>query len=260
MSDTTAQPNTNELIRWEDYEAAAANQLQVLQDAGRTLKAGAENFASLAADIASYAEQLDIKTPAHFEDAAARLKELKAILDSNEADRKAFTGPLDKLKGAVMGLYNPSAAAVKNAETQIKRKLLAFQETERKRAEKLQAEARERARREQERLEKRAQAADDKGKHEKADQLRSEAESTTVPAVISATPEVTGLSTRKVWVATVEDMEAFVKGWLENIPGIRAALIVDNKVLQQAARAFKKDLNWPGVKVTQSESLASRSK
>lgn len=76
----------------------------------------------------------------------------------------------------------------------------------------LQAEQDEKARKEREKLEAQAARAAEKGNAERADALRERAESVqaTVVHVEAETPKVEGITTRKVWEATVTDACAFL--------------------------------------------------
>ncbi len=97
-----------------------------------------------------------------------------------------------------------------------KNKREAWQEEQDRIAEKerrrLQAEQDEKARKEQEKLRAQAQRAAEKGNVEKAEALKDRAESVVAPCVHvqTETPAVEGVTTRRVWEATVDDPRAFL--------------------------------------------------
>lgn len=149
---------------------------------------------------------------------------------------------------------------------------------ERARLEQEAAGERERARLEQERLEQERQAAIAEGNTVKAEKIAAKAEGVaaqaeaklegiaevaacvTAAAVvpIAEAPKAAGISTRTNWKASVTDMAAFLAHVAAH-PEFIGLIKVDEKALNQMAKALKANLNIPGVKVEEERVMAARS-
>jgi len=176
-------------------------------------------------------------------------KRSKAI----EEKRKEIVTPLNDALKRINALFRPPIERLDAIATRISTAMSWYQ----RRMEEEAREERERlaveAAKEQERLrkeaEKQAVRAEKSGDDQSAAMIRSAAETMTVPApVVQADiPKVQGIATREVWSAEVFDINALVMGIAcGDVP--LSAIEPVQSVLNQAARAAKGQLNWPGVR------------
>ncbi len=208
--------------------------------------------------IVSWARGLSITTPADFEDAADRLKQVKGMMERV----KDFFAPMLKaaheahkrVKEQERKLADPLA----EAETLAKRAMLSYQQEQQRRADaeraRLQSQADEQARREREALEKRADKAK---KPETKERLEQEAASIVAPCVVveTASPRVSGVVTKAVWKAEITDLTAFMAFACANL---RYDLLLPNeKILQAFAKGLKEQAAMPGIKFFAEQSLAA---
>ena len=121
-----------------------------------------------------------------------------------------------------------------------------------------QAKADEEARKERERLEHQAEKAEGKGKIEKAEELRDQAQAQIAPVVSSAAPKISGIVTRETWKAEITDKLAFVRHVVEARPDLIALVLIDQSGLNAQARSLKDALALPGVKAVKETILAAR--
>lgn len=204
------------------------------------------------------ATQLKVVDNGTFERAGAMLK---AIMGLRKQIGDTFDPHIKRAHEAHKALVaekNTHAAPLIEAESLLKRGLLGYQqEQERKRREE-EARLAEIARKEQERLEARAVKADDKGKTEKADELRAQAATVAAPIVERTVPKLAGISTRKTYSYRVTDLKALCAGIAAGT--VPANAVIDNgPVLNKLATALKDEFKYPGVELVTNESIASRS-
>lgn len=165
-------------------------------------------------------------------------KAWKSICDKE----KEFTSPLQE------------------AEHIIKGKMIEWQrqEEEKRLAEqrRLQAEAEERARKERERLIKQAEKLKTPVLKE---QRLQEAEEVEAPEITLQTekPKVTGISTRKLWKAKLEDKEKFIRAALDD-KNLMPYIEIDMGKLNKMAAATKGEIEYPGVKFYEEMTIAGR--
>ena len=243
------------------------------------------------------AECIEIDGAEMYEIAGGQLKEVKAMAKRLEEQRKSITKPLDEAKKAVMDTFRPALEFCEQAESTIKRSMLAYdeeqrrirQEEERKAREKAEAErkriqeearkkaaaeaeaARKKAAEEAEKLKaagdaEAAEAAQKKAEQEAEAKAREaerqaqlEAEQVAVHAPVEQPQKVSGVSYRDNWKAEVEDIDAVIKAAAEGNQLARALLTVDSKVLGQQARSLKQNLQVPGIRAYSERTVASRS-
>lgn len=187
-----------------------------------------------------------------YRDAASELKAIKAKAKQLEDQRKSLTAPTDELKKRIMDLFRGPLDMLAQAESSIKRSMIAYdQEQERIRREE-EARIREAQRKEQERLRKlaeenarKAAEARESGNEAKAVQYEARAEEqitraeTTPTAVVlaDARPKVAGISTIEIWHARVTDPA--------QIP--REYMIPNLDMLGRIAKNTKGTIAIPGV-------------
>lgn len=234
---------------------------------------GASNIAVNITDDTTYAA------------AADELAKIKAVSKQIDEKRKDITKPLDDEKKRVMDLVRPVTEALAGVEVALKNGLLEYTSEQERKAQLAAAAAAERQRKDSEKLETQADKAEAAGKVERADALREQASTAVFAAPapsITATPKVTGLSTRKIYSAEVTSLTelataAIARHLVEFAAGDAnkllqhltsqafkgvplRAITADDKFLGQQATSQKESLEYPGVKVVVSTGLASRAK
>ena len=184
------------------------------------------------------------------------LKRIKGLFKRGEEMRVAEKEPYLSEGRKVDAFYKEPLAWLKSAETTIKTALTGYEDRQEQARLKLQAKLDEQARKEREKLEARAAKAEEKGKTEKADELRDRAAMVATPIVSIETPKVAGISTRETYKAVVFDKMALIRAVAEGeVPDV--VLLYDQATLNAQARLLKTALNYPGVKVELVKSMAS---
>jgi hypothetical protein len=216
--------------------------------------------------VISQANAISVRSPDDYSAAAIFLKAMKA------AQKKVtdFFGPM---KTAAHQAWKKVCDGERTfleplqiAERTVKERMTSWQIEEEKKAEKerlkLQAELEKKARKEKEKLEERAARAEENGDTEKAEALREQAEMAVAPAinVESAAPKVDGISTRKVWKATVEDKAAFLTFAAEDKTGVFLAMIEINETALSRIAKGEASPNIPGVIFRRETVMASGSR
>lgn len=189
---------------------------------------------TLAQDTKAMAEAYVIDSNDMYEMAGNELKEIKARAKRVEDQRKIMTQPLDTTKKAIMDFFRAPLEMLTNAENTLKRGMLTYkQEIDRK-------EAAERARiiAEAER-----QAAEAKAKNPD----KPAPPVILPPSTVKPVAKVSGISTRKVWKAEIQD-EALVPDeyW-----------VIDTQKIDAVARSTKGGLQIPGVRIYEEEVMAA---
>ena len=203
------------------------------------------------------ARVFSITSSLDYELAGAELRAIKSKGAELDAMRKRMTAPLDESKRAIMDFFRAPIGFLTEAEALIKRSMLGYsQEVEvKRRAE--EAAAQEIVRKEQERLLKLADAFAAKGREERAEEIRFQADMVPVPIVAAPPPKAAGISMREIWSAEVIDKMALIRAVADGrVP--TEALAVDMKFLNGAVRSFKNALGYPGVKAVRTETMAAR--
>jgi len=213
----------------------------------------------LAADAIALRDRVlavSIATAAEYQGAADDLKAVKAKAKELDAERRAITSPMDEAKNWIMDWFRGPLDFLTEAEKTLKRAMIAYQDEQDRKAREEEARPRELARKEREKLERRAEKAEQGGHTEKAEELRTVAESVPVPTVAAPT-KAAGTSTRTIYSAEVVDKMALIRAVADGkAPDV--VLVPDMKILNAQARTLKHALGYPGVNVVATKSLASR--
>lgn len=204
--------------------------------------------------IKDYAVTLVIKSDMQNQQAAEYLKTIKA----KQKIVEEFFGPLvksshDAWKQAV-AKRKEIETPLEDAERKIKSAILRFQQDMEMERRRLQAEADAKARAEEDKkrkeLESRAQKAEEKGKEEKADELRAKAESVVVVPQIIA-PQVTktkGVSMMDVWKYKINDINA--------VP--REYMMLNESMVSKVVKATKGGIKIPGIEAYNEPTISGR--
>lgn len=185
------------------------------------------------------------------------LTDVKRTYDHIEMVRTAQVGPLNDQVNAYNATWKPRKDALKLIEADLKRKILAFNNAERERVARAQAEARrqqeEAARKQQEALAKAAAAKSSAARSKALAKAEEQGQAIVAAQIAMPMDAPTGIRTELGttaptwrWVFTVADAA--------QVP--RQYLIVDEKAIRRAVAEGVRDI--PGVSIYQEETLATR--
>lgn len=244
------------------------------------------NAAALNASTATFlaeVEGMTIDSPPMYEIGAEALQTIKGRSKALDEQRLSITRPIDAAKTAVMNLFRGPLATLAQAETTIKRKLVAYDEEQRRLAEIERKNAEAAANAERERLAKEArdaEAAAEKLRNEaaaavdprQATQLAARAAvaqdfahtAATAAEIIVAAPVVIqegkarGISTSRPWKAEVTDKSALIL-WVAQDVAARAHFLDANvTTLTAQAKATRENTKIEGVRVYQDVVMSAR--
>ena len=187
-----------------------------------------------------------------------QIKTVKALAREVNGKRLKITKPLNDALKEVNALFAPAKDWLVEAERILKNTLLQYQNEQARIARELQAKADAEARKEREKLERRAAKAEAKGKEDKAEELREQAETKIAPVVTSAAPKLAGISRRETWKAEITDKGTLLKHIVEKRPDLLPLVKIDQSALNGMARVLKGELDLPGVEVSKEASIAAR--
>jgi len=205
---------------------------------------------------------ITVTNRADYASAAEFLKELKAAQNRVTTFFASMKSKAHAAWKQIVADENNVLNPLKEAETSIKRRMLAYDQEERRRAVV-----------EQRRLQK---IADAKAKAEKqrqitaaenlkTDSLRGERieEANEIEAPVihvqHDTPKVAGISTRTTWKAKIVNKHDFVQAALTDT-NLLSFLTVDQTALNRLAQATKGQLNYPGIKFYSEQIMAAGGK
>lgn len=226
-----------------------------------------------------------VDCPEMREVAGEELKSIKGRIKAITAERLAITRPMDEAKKRVMDFFRKPLEALDQAEAEIKRAILSFDQAE---AAKLRAEQKrleDEARRKQEEIDRRAEEAARKIREkaeEKAAKAKSEEEAQAildsaeekaeeridnrkhihVPVVVHEETKVKGISTTTRWKVDRNPAAVDIVALAKAVAAGQVApnlLVVDFKVADGLARSLKTHFNVPGLRAVADESISARS-
>lgn len=197
--------------------------------------------------LVALVSNFSVATAEQYTDAGEHLKRVKGAKDRLEKLRKSMTSPLDQAKKAIMDFFRGPSDQLDQAESRIKRGMIAFTEEQDRLRREEQARADEKARKEKEALEARAKKAEQSGKVEKAAELEQQAAAVVAPVVTRDPPRVIGTSIREAWKFEITNEM--------DLP--REFLVPDESKIRRVVQAMKGDTKIPGVRVWAEKQLAS---
>lgn len=236
-----------------------------------------------AQDSKSAAVSIQVRTPREYEQASTFLRNVKVRAREIDEHRKYLKEPYLEGGRRIDEFFRQPLAFLADAEREAKRKMLGYEDEQRRLAAEEQRKLQEKARKEREALEAKARAAREKADAEaaeikrKADEARaagdlaqavtltnqadriveksetkaitleSKAEQVAAPTVQAYIPPVEGISRRTVWKARVVDVSL--------VP--REYLLVNEQMLAKVAQATKGSVAIPGVEFYSEQTLAS---
>jgi uncharacterized membrane protein YqiK len=266
----------NSLIEIEPIKTSSANQ-----------------YVQEAKTLGKMVDELKIENQNHYEGAASLLKAVKDMAKSLEESRKKITTPLDIAKKAVMDLFRQPADDLGTFETEIKSRMIHYQNEQ----EKIRQEKEAKLRREAEAEERRLREAKEKQEREwrekeeaarkelekqqaliakaKNDKARAEAEALAAKAKAEAERASAKAEERRIEAASVQVVAPTIASSVSKVAGVstrkdwkakvlnpllvpRDYLIVDESKLNKVANATKGSLSIPGVQFYAVDVMASR--
>lgn len=179
---------------------------------------------------------------------AEDLKQIKSQMKAIEDYRKSITDPINEQIKKIKAFFDAPVNKLKEAESVIKNAMLSYQKEEEKKRLDAERLLREEADKKKAELEKKAEKLEAKGKTEKAEEVKQQAEMLSITPVLQKdVPKVSGVSTMKVWKFRIVDET--------QIP--REYLVVNEKMLGQVARSTKGALKVPGVEFYAEETISA---
>lgn len=202
-----------------------------------------------------------LATPDDYEYAGSLSTQISSRMKAIEAERVEMKKPALDLGRKIDALFNRPLDVLKQGKAAIDKLLTDYRQEQARKAREEQARLDALARKEEERLRKLAEAravkAEAKGDTEKAELIRESVPNISVPIVQTAPPKLAGVGFRTDWKAEVTDFSKLVRAVADGVVPLEA-LLPNDKVIGQAAKALKKNLNWPGVSVKDVEVPVNR--
>jgi hypothetical protein len=194
------------------------------------------------------AAALEVVDQGSLEAGAQLLKDIKALVAEIDRSTRPVISAAHAAHKAAVKQRSDLVAPLEEAEALIKSKVQAYVAEEDRKAREQAALEAAAQREQQEEAEKQARELAEMGEHELAEHVREEAAAEAAAPILVMVPKVAGISTPETWHAEVDDFKALVCAVAAgNVP--LAALLPNEKVLGQQARALRSELKWPGVRV-----------
>lgn len=188
-----------------------------------------------------------IKTPQQYEEAADKLKRIKAAIAQIEAKRVLYTKPLNDTVKNINQDAKDSKAPWERAETAFKNALIAYNNEQLRLQREEQQRQNQLAQQQQDRLNKQAEQAAASGNAGRAELLQERASQVVAPVINRAPPKVSGISIREVWKFEVND--------INKVP--REYLMVDETKVRGVVNSLKADAKIEGIRVYQDQQMAA---
>jgi hypothetical protein len=191
--------------------------------------------------------KINIATADDCVNGAEILKTIKAKKKEIEDKRISITAPMDKAKKLVMDFFRKPIELLDNAEREIKNKILKYQIEQKRIADEKQAELQAIADKQAKKLRKQAELAGMKGNFIKSDTLKRQAENISiVPSVTANIPQVSGVSSRKIWKFEIVDINL--------IP--RVYMIPDEVKIGRMVRSTEGSVPMPGIRIYSEDTIS----
>jgi len=194
-----------------------------------------------------------IKKQSEYDYMLDMLKDMKGKLKTIVAARQELTKPLNDAKQDIIDCFKPLQDECAQFEQSTKALMEAWDDEQERKRRIAQAEAEEKARKEQEALERRAEKAQEKGHHEKADELM-EASEKVHAAPVAPAPAAKGRIAGRRHEVTVNNKVAFLCAALgvkvedtHPNPQYLASVNIDDKKLSKLAAMMDGDWEVPGT-------------
>lgn len=219
-------------------------------DAREVLREGGE--------VLALAKNFKITTAVEYQETGTRLQLIKGLMKKVGDVFDPHISRAFQAHRALVAEKNDALRPLQDAESLYKKVILKYQLDEEVKRREEQARLEEQARKEREALEARAAKAEDKGKEEKAAELRAQAATVPTPVVASTTPKVSGIAVRTTWKAVLQSKSELIQAVAAG-KAPESLLDVNMVVANQMARALKTEMKYPGLNAVEDTSLSSRS-
>lgn len=205
-------------------------------------------------------DDLTVENQEDYDFAAGQLRNIKALANSVEDQRKTISQPLRAAVEATNAMFRPFTEWLTEAERIVKNKMLAWRQAEdikREAALRAQAEEQRLAR---ERAEAELQAAQEAGDEEAVAQAEVRAEQAALTPLVAPEPvKIAGISVRKTWKGEITDLVAFLAEAVK--PGreqLLACVDIKQGDLNAIVRLAKGKIEAPGLRVYEDHNMAAR--
>lgn len=238
----------------------------------QTLTIERVNYAALveeASGVLEVSNEIVIDSQSMYELASEELGNIKKRIKELEDRRKAITSPLTDAHKSVMDLFRPPLDLLGKAKTSLSQGMITYvndQEKKRREEEAIRlAEIRKQQaiieEQEREAAEKLANATTAK---ERQEAIRLQGEVAAAAAVQAApvatvAPKAQGTSVRKTWKGRCVNKAELIAYVAAN-PAFSNLLVVDDKVLNNLAKAHGDTFNIPGCEAYEDSTIATRTK
>jgi hypothetical protein len=206
------------------------------------------------------AEALVITDQASYERAGKFVIGIKKLKKKITDTFKPMKQAADAAKRVILDQEKEANAPIKEAESIVSGRMIAWDQEQRRIREEAERAAREKARKEdEERRLKEAEQLETEGDKEAADAVLEDETVVVTPPPMPKPEKPAGVSYRVIYSVdeTTIDLKALAEASLKGQIPIQA-IQPNIKFLNQQARSLKDAMNWPGVTVTSKQSLAGR--
>jgi rubrerythrin len=202
----------------------------------------------LVKQVDSFDKAIIIKSNVDYERVGEELKQIKTLFNALENERKSATKPLDEAKKKIMDWFRQPSEKLTIAEANRKRAMIGYQQEQEKKRREEEARLAELQRKEAERLAKKAAEAEAKGRTEKAEELRQQAQeaSTIAPIVPPKVEKINGIKTMKIWKFRIVNEKLIPRDYL----------MPDEKKIGAITKATKGTLEIPGIEIYPEDTMA----
>lgn len=243
----------------------------------------AVTFAKRADALLEVAQSYEIVDATMRDMASAELRQVVTMKKTVDEKRKYYVEPHLEGQRRVNGDFMPIIKRLEEVESVLKRKLIAFEEAERKRRHEAEAAARRQAEEAARKLreEAEARAAEQRRQAEEAAKAgdvgaaaaaAAEAENTVaaaetqieavtsaaIAAPVAQAPRSAGIGIRENWQAEVTDVHALIAAAAANPAAFAMYLQPNEQALRATAKATKGVMTIPGVRIFDAGSVSAR--
>ena len=216
-----------------------------------------EEEASRAEELCVQAQNLNLVKKSDVDGASDWLKEIKKAEKALEDRRTSLVKPLNDHIKYINGLFKKPMGILTETEGHIKKAILDWNRREQERIRKEQEAAMRKAEAQRKRMETLARKAEEQGNAEKAESFLTKAENVEPNLSGETVFNPSGIYTQKRWKAEVYDLKSLVAAVAKGDVSLEA-IMPDMKYLEGLAKRLRGNVQIPGVRCYEVESLAAR--
>lgn len=210
-----------------------------------------------AEELCVQAKNLNLVKQADVNGAGDWLKSIKQVEKTLEDRRKSLVKPLNEHIRYINGLFKEPMKILTETEGHIKKAILDWNRREQERIRREQEAAMRKAEAQRKRMETLARKAEEAGDMEKAEQFIEKSENIEPIVTGEGVENPSGIYTTKRWKAEVYDTKSLVVAVAKGDASLEA-LMPDMKYLEGLAKRLRGNVQIPGVRFYEVESLAAR--